>query len=71
MYIEQSFIDVNFTVPHANIQLVAYDRVYLDVNQAITVSFKITPEQMSIYYDPDEQFIVFPGNFLLKIFGFY
>ena len=62
MYITQSSLDVNFTVPHANIQLVAYERVYLNVNQALTLNFKITPEQMSIYYDPDKQFVVFPGN---------
>lgn len=59
---------MNFSVPHANIQLVAYERVYLDVNEEATVKFSITPEQMSVYYDPDDVFIVFPSKKLLIYF---
>lgn len=65
MYITQS-IDVNFTVPRPNIQLVAYERVYLEVNQQVNLDFTITPEQISIYYDPEQEFIVFPGKNELK-----
>lgn len=60
VYIKQS-IDINITVAHANIQLVAYERVYLNVNQEATINFSITPEQMSIYYDSSQNFLVFPG----------
>lgn len=65
IYVQQS-IDVNFTVPHSKLQLVAYERVTLDTNSGTTVDFKITPEQISIYYDPVEEFVVFPGAHRLK-----
>lgn len=57
----------NFTVPHANIQLVAYERVNLQVNQTVSIDFTITPEQMAVYYDIDEAFIVFPSRYLLLL----
>jgi beta-glucosidase len=58
----QMYLSLNFTVPHPQISLVAYERINLDVNQQTTLTFKVTPEQLSVYYPDDSIFTVFPSK---------
>lgn len=62
IYIQTS-LNLNFTVPHPLISLVAYERISLDVNSQVTLTFKITPEQLSVYYPDDSVFFVYPSKF--------
>ena len=60
----QIYLNLNFSVPHPQISLVAYERVNLDVNQQTTLTFKITQELFSVYYDDgnSSSFFIFPSK---------